>query len=86
MFSVPWGYVADSYGRKPVIILASLALSIKYAYIQLICWFGGAVPLRLTWLSAMHTAFGGSVSVATALLYTIISDVAPEGNRYICVT
>ena len=86
VFSVPWGYFADLYGRKPVILLLSIALAIKYAYIQLICWFGGALPLRLAWLSAIHTALGGSVSVAIALIYTIISDVLPEGKRYIYIT
>ena len=86
IFSIPWGYFADSYGRKPVILLLSIAIWIKYAYIQLLCWFGGAIPLRLAWLSAIHTALGGSASVGVALIYTIISDVAPEGKRYICVS
>jgi len=81
VFSLPWGYFADSYGRKPVILLLSIALWIKFAYVQLICYFGGALSLKLTWLSALHTVFGGSVIVATALIYTIISDVIPEGER-----
>ncbi|KAL9012459.1 MAG: hypothetical protein Q9173_002775 [Seirophora scorigena] len=51
IFSIPWGYVADSYGRKPVILLL------------------------------IHTALGGSVTVATALIYTTISDVTPEDKR-----
>lgn len=86
IFSIPWGYFADSYGRKTVILLLSIGLLIKYAYIQLICSFGGALSLRLTWLSAIHTALGGSLSVGVALIYTIISDVAPEGERYVRVT
>jgi hypothetical protein len=33
VFSVPWAYVADVYGRKPVILLLNLALFVKYAYV-----------------------------------------------------
>lgn len=29
VFSVPWAYAADSYGRKPVILLLTLALFVK---------------------------------------------------------
>ena len=86
IFSIPWGNFADSYGRKPVILMLSIALLIRYAYIQLICWFEGALPLRLAWLSAIHTALGGSVSVGNALIYTMVSDVVPEGKRYIFIT
>ena len=64
-------------------LLLSIALWIKYAYIQFICAFRGTLPLRLTWLSAFHTALGGGVSAATVLIYTIISDVVPEGKRYV---
>ncbi|KAK3361280.1 major facilitator superfamily domain-containing protein [Lasiosphaeria ovina] len=47
----------------------------------LICYLGGAAPLKLTWLSVLHTVFGGSVTVGTALIYTIISDVLPKHER-----
>ncbi|KFA81103.1 hypothetical protein S40288_01022 [Stachybotrys chartarum IBT 40288] len=81
IFTIPWGYVADKYGRKPVILLTSLAPFCKYIYVQLICYLDGRVPLDLTCLSALHTVFGGGVPVCTALIYTIISDVLPNGSR-----
>lgn len=81
VFSVPWAYIADSYGRKIVINLVTLAIFLKYAYIQFICCFGGDVPLKLTWFSALHTVFGGSDTGFTLLVYTIISDVFPENER-----
>lgn len=83
IFSVPWAYVADSYGRKPVILLLTIALFVKYAYVQLICYLGAELPLKLTWFSALHTIFGGSVTVATALIYTIISDIVPGSERFV---
>jgi hypothetical protein len=85
IFAVPWAAVADKHGRKKVIILLTVSLFFKYAYIQFICSLQGAVPLRWTWLSAIHTVAGGSVTVATALIYTILSDVLPLGTRYVSI-
>ncbi|KAF5243375.1 hypothetical protein FANTH_8197 [Fusarium anthophilum] len=81
LFSVTWAHVADVRGRKPVLLLLTSALFAKYALVQLVCFFDGVIPLRWSWLSALHTVFGGSVTVATALIYTIISDVVPENDR-----
>lgn len=85
VFSVPWAHVADVRGRKPVLLLLTSALFVKYAFVQLVCFFEGAIPLRWPWLSALHTVFGGSVTVATALIYTVISDVVPEDDRYVFI-
>ncbi|KAM7189885.1 hypothetical protein V8F33_009794 [Rhypophila sp. PSN 637] len=81
LFFVPWADVTDTYGRRPVLLIIALALFAKYSYIQFICDLGGAVPLKFTWLSSLHTIFGGSVTIGTALICTIISDVLPEQQR-----
>ncbi|KAK8103456.1 uncharacterized protein PG998_010489 [Apiospora kogelbergensis] len=86
IFSVPWAYVADFYGRNPVLLLDSAALFGKYVFVQFICYLQGDISLNWTWLSALHTAFGGSVTVVTALIYTIISDVVPEEKRAALMT
>lgn len=83
MFSIPWAYLADLRGRKPVMLLLTMGLLIKYVYVQLICYLGGALPLEMTWLSALHTVMGGSVTVATALIYTVISDVVSKAERFV---
>ncbi len=64
-------------------LLLTVGLSIKYVYVQFICYMGGALPLEMTWLSALHTIMGGSVTVATALIYTVISDVVSKGERFV---
>lgn len=86
VFALPWASVADRHGRKGVITLLTVALFLKYAYMQLICALGGVVPLRWTWLSAIHTAGGGSVAGATALVYTIISDVVPVSGKWVLLS
>lgn len=65
LFSMPWAYVADTHGRKPLILLLTLGLFIKYPYVQIICYAGRVELLKWTWLSVPHTLCGGSVSVAT---------------------
>ncbi|KAH0595474.1 hypothetical protein MHUMG1_06649 [Metarhizium humberi] len=81
IFSIPWGYAADVYGRKPVIVLVSVALLVKHSYVQLVSYIGGAIPLQWIWLSALHAIFGGGVAVSTALTHTIVSDVVAERSR-----
>ncbi|KAG8420889.1 hypothetical protein J3458_002810 [Metarhizium acridum] len=81
IFSIPWGYAADMYGRKPVIMLVSVAILVKHSYVQLVSYLGGAIPLQWIWLSALHAVFGGGVPVCTALTHTIVSDVVAERDR-----
>ncbi|KAF5973493.1 major facilitator superfamily transporter [Fusarium bulbicola] len=83
VFSVPLAHIADVRGRKPVLLLLTSALFAKYAFVQLVCFFDGVIPLRWSWLSALHTVLGGSVTVATALTYTIIFDVVPENDSFL---
>jgi MFS family permease len=84
LFSLPWGYFADKYGRRPTLFLVVIGFWLRSAYTQIICYFGLVVPLKLVWVSALHTMIGGSSSVAAAMIYTVISDVTPEAER--CVS
>jgi MFS family permease len=83
IFSIPWGYFADTYGRRPIIVILLSSFFVRAAYTQVICYFGRSTPLRLVWLSSLHTVFGGSSSVANAMMFTVISDVVPETKRYV---
>lgn len=83
LFSLPWGYFADVYGRRPTLFLVGLGFWLRSIYIQIICYFGLVVPLKLVWVSSLHTLIGGSSSVAAAMIYTVISDVTPEAGRYV---
>lgn len=81
IFSIPWGYFADTYGRKPTIFLILNAFWLRAAWIQLVCYFEHALPLRLVWLSSFHTILGGSSPVLTAVVYTVMSDITSETTR-----
>ncbi|KAF2431969.1 MFS general substrate transporter [Tothia fuscella] len=67
IFSIPWGHFADTYGRQPTMLIVTTSFWFQAAGIQLVCYFGQTLDLRLVWLSSLHTVFGGGSSVATAV-------------------
>lgn len=83
--SVPWGYFADTYGRRPVFLLLTLGAWVKAAWIMVVLSFWKILPLELVWLGALSIFIGGGSSVANAMIFTVISDVVPESGRYITV-
>lgn len=80
--SVPWGYFADTYGRRPVFLLLTLGIWIKAAWAMVVLSFWQIMPLELIWLGSLSIIIGGGTSVATAMVFTVISDVIPESGRY----
>ncbi|KAE9972149.1 hypothetical protein EG328_005163 [Venturia inaequalis] len=79
--SVPWGYFADTYGRRPVFLLLTLGAWVKAAWIMVVLSFWKILPLELVWLGALSIFIGGGSSVANAMIFTVISDVVPESGR-----
>jgi len=83
LVSVPWGYVADAYGRKRIVLLITAALWFRAAWQQAVCWADGSVDLKWIWGAAVTDLFGGGGAVASALVFTILADVVPEARRYV---
>lgn len=83
--SVPWGYFADMYGRRPVFLLLTLGFWIKAAWVMLVLSFWQLLPLELVWLGSLSVVIGGGSSVANAMVFTVISDVIPESGRQVQV-
>ncbi|KAL8908408.1 MAG: hypothetical protein Q9207_000827 [Kuettlingeria erythrocarpa] len=54
---------------------------LSLAWIVLICWLDGRVPIRLIWLSSLFIFIGGGQRVAKAMLFTIVSDAADASHR-----
>lgn len=79
--SVPWGYFADMYGRRPVFLLLTLGFWIKAAWVMFVLSFWQIFPLELIWLGSLSIIIGGGSSVANAMVFTVISDVIPESGR-----
>jgi MFS family permease len=81
LVSVPWGYAADVYGRRPIVFLLMLGLFFRAAWIQAVCWFWQTIPIKAVWGAGAFATFGGGSAVITALLFTVLSDVVPEERR-----
>ncbi|KAH8150986.1 uncharacterized protein LAJ45_05169 [Morchella importuna] len=79
VLAIPFGVMADRYGRRPMLMLTLLGLSLSSAWVLLICWF--TLPIKLTWLSSLFYTLGGGASVGSALILMIIADVTPAAQR-----
>ncbi|KAK8165607.1 major facilitator superfamily domain-containing protein [Phyllosticta citrichinensis] len=79
-FAIPWGYFADSYGRKPMLLILVTTFFAKSVWIQIVCYCWRTLPIRLVWLGGIHSVFGGG-AVAGAVLYTSVADVTDQDER-----
>ncbi|OTA34584.1 hypothetical protein BTJ68_06666 [Hortaea werneckii EXF-2000] len=81
LLAVPFGWLADKYGRKPVLMLGLFSFLLKLLWIQLVTWFWQAFDIRITWLSALHALLGGGSPVASSLFFVVLSDIVPQDHR-----
>jgi MFS family permease len=96
LLAVPWGWFADCYGRKPLLVMLSIAFFLKAGWMQLVCecraldhskiwtlticsvYFWQVFEIKLVWVSSLHSILGGGTAVATALVFTAVTDVTTE--------
>ncbi|KAI1121237.1 major facilitator superfamily domain-containing protein [Nemania abortiva] len=81
LLTIPYGRLADRIGRKPVAFLGMTGQVLVYFWVVLVCYFHEAFPTRLVLLSPIFLAIGGGSRVLSAIMATIIADVAPENMR-----
>ncbi|KAL8684510.1 MAG: hypothetical protein Q9224_006305, partial [Gallowayella concinna] len=81
LLAIYYGSFASKYGRRPVLLLFSTGMLLSLAWIVLICWLDGRVPIRLVWLASSFTLIGGGQRVAKAMLFTIVSDAVDASHR-----
>jgi MFS family permease len=81
LVSVPWGYAADVYGRKPVLVLLMFGLFIRATWIQIVCYFWRTIPIKAVWATAATGLLGGGAAITVAIMFTIITDVVPQEAR-----
>ncbi len=79
LLAMYYGSLADTWGRRPVLILSLVGQLLGAAWILLICWVEADV--RLTWLSSIFSCIGGGNTVFTAAAMMILADAAPDAVR-----
>ncbi|TKA32767.1 hypothetical protein B0A50_00992 [Salinomyces thailandicus] len=81
LLAVPFGWAADRYGRKPLLMLGVLSLVLRNSWIQLVVWFWQAFDIRMTWLSSLYGLLAGGNPVMSSIFFVVLSDVAPQKLR-----
>ncbi|KAL8820713.1 MAG: hypothetical protein Q9191_007459 [Dirinaria sp. TL-2023a] len=79
--AIPFGMLADKYGRKWLNVLNTASLWLRLGWICLVCAFPHLIPLRLIWAQSILGVFGGGPVVGSALSMVIMTDVTPESKR-----
>lgn len=81
LLAIPYGLMADRYGRKPTVCLVIPGYMISVVITFVVLWFSETIPLRAVWLSTLSSFIGGGPAVAFAVVWTMMSDVTSEEER-----
>ncbi|KAL3428495.1 MFS multidrug transporter [Phlyctema vagabunda] len=81
ILAVPYGMMADKWGRKPVLLLSIFGMILAITFMMMVCWFSESFPLRFVWISWSFNIIGGGPAVAMAMVLTIAADVVAEKQR-----
>ncbi|GFF41866.1 MFS transporter, putative [Aspergillus udagawae] len=79
--ALPYGILADKYGRKPVFMLSFLGVLLSDTWVKIVYLFPDSLPIRMVWAAPIIQVIGGGRAVGTLLTYTIIADVVPRAER-----
>ncbi|KAH6648823.1 major facilitator superfamily domain-containing protein [Truncatella angustata] len=80
LLPVPFGYLADQYGRKWIMTLAMMGYLLSCAW-PLFALGVLHLSLRSVWASSLFFLICGGPTIATTMLTTIVADVVPSDFR-----
>ncbi|OJJ47370.1 hypothetical protein ASPZODRAFT_65203 [Penicilliopsis zonata CBS 506.65] len=78
LLSIPYGVLADRWGRKPVLLLGILGILLGEIWVRVVCLYPTVLPLRLVWLSGMWRLIGGGDMVLSSIALVMVADCFPE--------
>lgn len=73
--------LADRRGRKCILSICVLGMILSQLIWAVVAWNWHRWDLRYVWASSAALLVGGGESVAEAMVFAIITDVAPEEKR-----
>ncbi|CAN8101424.1 unnamed protein product [Discula destructiva] len=77
----PWSVVADRIGRKPVLSLSLVGLTLGTLWTTTVLWFRTIFPIRLVWLECVGQVIGGGIAITMSLLFSMVADSTNEDER-----
>ncbi|KAK1756769.1 major facilitator superfamily domain-containing protein [Echria macrotheca] len=81
LLSVPYGAMADRYGRVPVLGLVMLGLTLGAVWVSIVCYMDGTLDLRLIWLANLCQIIGGGGPVFSSMVFTMLADISTDAQR-----
>ncbi|GAB0138226.1 hypothetical protein EsDP_00006465 [Epichloe bromicola] len=81
LVQIPYGIVADNYGRRIVLFLGLLGVTASTAWNMLILSEPERFSIWFLLLGYIATLIGGGTSVITAMVWTLLTDVIPPEQR-----
>lgn len=79
--AIPFGILADRYGRRPILLLAILGAMLQDIFSKIVLWHPDAISPRFIWLSSAALLVGGGDAVSGSMVYLVVADVAPPQQR-----
>ncbi|KFA73437.1 hypothetical protein S40288_04186 [Stachybotrys chartarum IBT 40288] len=74
---IPFGVLADKYGRRPVLILSFVGCILNVAWVMLVLGLPDVFSIWAILFGALPYLIGGGSLMTIAMLYTITSDIVP---------
>jgi MFS family permease len=79
--AVPYGYLSDRVGRKPVLMLALIGLVLEGIAFRAICWFNASIPIHAIWATPLIQIAGGGTVVASSIILAMVVDMYDATSR-----
>lgn len=78
---IPFGIIADKYGRRPVLFLSLLGAGLQTAWVLLVLSLPGVFSAWSILYGNIAYLVGGGASMAAAMIWTLIADAIPVAKR-----
>ncbi|KAH7027319.1 major facilitator superfamily transporter [Microdochium trichocladiopsis] len=79
--AIPYGLLADQWGRRPVIILSLTGNILSMMFIVVVLYIPSIFSPEAMLAAPVFTLIGGSTMVTSAMAYTMIADIVPVDDR-----
>ncbi|KAJ5167488.1 uncharacterized protein N7482_006269 [Penicillium canariense] len=81
LLSLPYGVLADHWGRKPVVYLGMAGMLLGEVWVRLVALWANVLPLRLVWLTGLFRVIGGGDKVIVSIVLVMVADIFSEEER-----